>query len=77
MATAACRENLATNVRCNEVYLGFRVEVDENAAQNGTTSASDFASVYMEILARPEIRSSRVRVESLEDLKDLKYKRKF
>ncbi|RYP31830.1 hypothetical protein DL768_011156 [Monosporascus sp. mg162] len=77
MATAACRENATTNVRFNEVYLAFRVEVDEVAAQNGTTSASDFASVYEEILARPEIRSSRVRVVGLEDLKDLKYERKF
>jgi len=77
MATAACRENEATNVRFNEIYLAFRVEVDEVAAQNRTTSASDFGLVYEEILARPEIRSSRVRVESLEDLKDLKYTRKF
>ena len=77
MATAACRENAATNVRFNEVYLSFRVEVDEVAAQNGTTSASDFAFVYEGILARPEIRSSRVRVDKSEDLKDLKYERKF
>lgn len=77
MATAACRENAATNIRFNEVYLAFRVEVDEVATQTGSTSASDFALVYEEILARPEIRSSRVRVENLEDLKDLKYKRKF
>jgi hypothetical protein len=77
MATAACRENAATNVRFNEIYLAFRVEVDEVAAQNGSTSASDFGSVYEQLLARPEIRSSRVRVESLEDLTDLKYKRKF
>jgi hypothetical protein len=77
MATAACRENEATSVRFNEIYLAFRVEVDEVAAQNGTTSASDFALVYEQILDRPDIRSSRVRVESVEDLKDLKYKRKF
>lgn len=77
MATAACRENADTNVRFNEIYLAFRVEVDEVAAQNGTTSTSDFASVYEEILARPDIRSSRVRVDGLEDLKHLKYERKF
>ena len=77
MATACCRENEATNVRFNEIYLGFRVELDEFAAQNGTTSSSEFASVYEEILGRSEIRGSRVSVEGLEDLKDLKYKMKF
>ncbi|RYP60000.1 hypothetical protein DL771_010652 [Monosporascus sp. 5C6A] len=77
MATAACRENATTNVRFNEVYLALRVEVDEVAAQNATTSATEFASVYEEILARPEIRSSRVRVVGPGDLKDLKYERKF
>jgi hypothetical protein len=77
MATAACRENEATNVRFNEVYLSCRVEVDAVAAVNGTMSASDFASVYEGILARPEIRSSRVRVYNHGDLKDLKYEKKF
>jgi hypothetical protein len=77
MATAACRENATTNVRFNEIYLAFRVEVDEVAAQNGTTSATDFSSVYEGILATPEVRSSRVRVDGHEDLKKLKYERKF
>jgi hypothetical protein len=77
MATAACRENEKTNVRVNEVYLAFRVEVDEVAAQNGTITATEFATVYEQLLARPEIRGSRVRVESPEDMKTLKYQRKF
>lgn len=77
MATAAARENESTNVRFNEIYLGFRVEVDEVAVQNGTTKASDFGNVYELILANPEVRSSRVRVENLDDLKKLKYQRKF
>ncbi len=77
MATAASRENEATNVRFNEVYLAFRVEVDDVAAQNGTMTASEFASVYEEILAKPEIRSSRVRVYGHEDVKHLKYDKKF
>ncbi|KAL4925734.1 uncharacterized protein BDV17DRAFT_271229 [Aspergillus undulatus] len=77
MATAGARENAETNVRFNEVYLGFRVEVDEDATRNGTTSASNFAAVYEAILARPEIRSSRVSVNSHEDLKDIKFARKF
>ncbi|KAJ7131827.1 hypothetical protein C8R43DRAFT_1207035 [Mycena crocata] len=70
MATAASRENadtVRTGVRFNEVCL------------NGTTSASDFAVVYEAILARPEIRSSssRVRVDTRDDMKELKYKRGF
>jgi hypothetical protein len=77
MATAASRENMDTNIRFNEVYLGFRVEVDESAAQSGATSSSKFASVYEQLLTRPDIRSSRVYVESLADIQDLRHKRKF
>ncbi|KAL6831795.1 hypothetical protein V8C40DRAFT_159731 [Trichoderma camerunense] len=77
MATAAARENEKTNVRVNEVYLMFRVEVDEDAAQHGVTSASEFAAVYEGILSNPEIRSSRVRVASPADIKDLKWAKKF
>ncbi|KAM0815696.1 putative short-chain dehydrogenases/reductase [Seiridium cardinale] len=77
MATAAARENEKTNVRANEVYLMFRVEVEEEAAKHGVTKASEFASVYEEILARPEIRSARIRIETPEDIKNLKFARKF
>lgn len=77
MATAAARENQSTNVRFNEIYLAYRVEVDEVAAQNGTTKASDFGNVFELILASPDVRSSRVRVDDLEDLKKLKYQKKF
>ncbi|KAL2126743.1 hypothetical protein VTI74DRAFT_322 [Chaetomium olivicolor] len=72
MATAACRENADTNLRFNEVYLMFRVEVDEVAARHGTTRASDFAHVYEGILANPEIRSSRIRVDNVDAIKNLK-----
>lgn len=54
-------ENEKTNVRVDEVYLMFRVEVDEDAAQHGVSSSSEFASVYEGILDNSEIRSSRVR----------------
>ncbi|KAJ4859656.1 short chain dehydrogenase domain-containing protein [Trichoderma breve] len=77
MATAAARENEKTNVRVNEVYLMFRVEVDEDAAQHGVTSSSEFAANYEGILSNPEIRSSRVRVASPADIKDLKWAKKF
>ncbi|KAF7671880.1 hypothetical protein GT037_010103 [Alternaria burnsii] len=39
MSTAAARENEKTNVRFNEVYLCFRVEVDEQAEKHGVTCA--------------------------------------
>ncbi|KAK4986629.1 hypothetical protein LTR50_005156 [Elasticomyces elasticus] len=77
MTIAAARDNEFTNVRFNEIYLGFRVEVDGVAVQHGTTKASDFGKVYEMILANPEVRSSRVRVETLKDLEKLRYQRKF
>lgn len=77
MATAASRENAETNVRFNEIYLAMRVEVDEDARQHGVTTATEFAAVYEAIMSRSEIRSSRVRVMGPEDIKDLKYERKF
>ncbi|KAJ5496911.1 Short-chain dehydrogenase/reductase SDR [Penicillium fimorum] len=77
MATAAARENESTNVRFNEIYLGFRVEIDELAVQHGVTKATDFGNVYEMILATPEVHSSRVRVDDVYDLKKLKYQKKF
>jgi len=77
MCIAGGRQNLEGNVRFNEVYLNFRVEVDEDAAKHGVTSASEFASVYELLLASPEVRSSRVRVDSAEDMKVLKHARRF
>ncbi|KAK0720190.1 hypothetical protein B0H67DRAFT_608892 [Lasiosphaeris hirsuta] len=76
-ATAAARENESTNIRFNEVYLMFRVEVDAEAAAHGVSGASEFAAVYEGILANPEIRSGRVKVETPADFKDLKWAKKF
>ncbi|KAJ5782465.1 Short-chain dehydrogenase/reductase SDR [Penicillium paradoxum] len=76
-ATAAARENEATNVRFNELYLSFRVEVDESAVEHGVTKASYFANVYELMLATPEVRSSRVRVDDVDDIKKLKIQKKF
>ncbi|CAJ2504473.1 Uu.00g118670.m01.CDS01 [Anthostomella pinea] len=73
---AAGRENLETNVRFNEVYLAFRVEVDEAAAQHGVTSATEFSYVYEQVLGRPDVRSSRVRVEGVEDIKELRFEKR-
>ncbi|KAL5339601.1 hypothetical protein BJX70DRAFT_149718 [Aspergillus crustosus] len=78
MSIASARENLETNVRFNEIYLGFRVEVDESAVQHpGVIKASEFGHVYETLLDKPEIRSSRVWVQTPEDIKELKYTRRF
>jgi len=77
MAIAAARENESTNVRFNEIYLGSRVEVDEEATQHGVTTASEFGKVYELLLADSRVSSSRVRVENLEDLEKLRYERRF
>lgn len=43
MVNVACRDLLETNIRFNEVFLGFRVEVDASAIKNSVVKASDFA----------------------------------
>lgn len=77
MSIAAARENERTNVRFNEVFLAFRVEVDESAKEHGVTSATEFAKVYEGILADEGIRSSRVRVDEVKDIKTLKQAKLF
>lgn len=77
MCIAASRENEKTNVRFNEILLAFRVEVDEVAKDHGVTTASEFGQVYESVLANTEIRSSRIRVEEVVDMKKLRYARRF
>jgi hypothetical protein len=76
MANVACRDNAETNVRFNEVYLAARVEVDAVAEQSGSMKASDFSSVYEEVLSRPEIKCCRISVYTHGDLKDLRFGKK-
>ncbi|RDW90061.1 uncharacterized protein DSM5745_01836 [Aspergillus mulundensis] len=75
-ALAAARETEGTNVRFNEVYLGMRVEVDEEAVKHGVVRASEFAGVYERVL-EGDVKSSRVLVESLEDLENLRAVKRF
>jgi hypothetical protein len=78
MCIAGARENIETNVRFNEIYLAFRVEVDEIAVQHpGVVKASEFGKVYETLLGKPEVRSSRVWVNTPEDIRGFKYTRKF
>lgn len=76
MCNAACRDNVETNVRFNEIYLNLRVEVDEDAAKNGVTKSSEFAMVYEQILSKSDVRSSRINVLSRDDLQELNHKKK-
>lgn len=76
LANVACRDLENTNVRFNEVYLNLRVEVDESAKQTGFFKATDFAKNYQEILAQPDIQSSRVSVFDKKDFTQLVHKKK-
>lgn len=76
MATAACRSLSGTNVRFNEVYLAHRVEVDAVAEKHGTMKASVFSRVYEKILAKPDVKGCRIRVDSEEDVDNLRCEQK-
>ncbi|CAN9407633.1 unnamed protein product [Alternaria sp. RS040] len=76
MSTGAAHENEKTNVRFNEVYLCFRVEVDEQAEKHGVTCASEFAKVYENLLGDEEVRGARVTVREVVDIGRLVWQRK-
>ena len=75
MMKIASKELEKTNVRVNETSLGARVDYDAVAEKAGSMKASEFAKVYEQILARPEISASRVSVVGKEDLEDLKVRK--
>ena len=76
MSNVAARDNLETNVRFNELYIGLRAEVDQEAAKSGSMKASELAKAFTTLLDSSHIRSSRVRVYGLNDLTDLKFEDK-
>ena len=73
-ANVACDENEKTNVRLNEVYLLYRVD---SGGMGDFIKVADFARVYEGILGNKEIRVSRVCVDVLENVYELKYKKKL
>lgn len=77
MCIAAMRENEKTNVRFNEVFLCFRVENDEDAEAHGVVKASKFGRVFELILEDEKVRSSRVKVETREDMEVLKTQKRY
>ena len=76
MCLDAARENLHKLTRFNEVYLGFRVELDEDAGRHTVVSSTEFGAVFKQLLDRSDIRSSRVEVFNPENIKVLKHTRR-
>lgn len=69
MANVARVNNKETNIRFNEVYLGLFVVADAaSAKQWGALKASEFATVYEQILKREDVKGRRVVVCRKEDL---------
>ncbi|ETS86019.1 hypothetical protein PFICI_04044 [Pestalotiopsis fici W106-1] len=74
-------ENRDTNVRFNEMYLAFPVMVDEEAvkeeaAKMGVVKASDFARSYENLLAKDEIKGSRIFIFTPGDIDTLRWESK-
>lgn len=81
LGVAAELENRETNLRFNEMYLAFLVIVDEDAvkepaAKMGAVKASDFARVYEGVLARDEIKGSRILLYGPNDIDTLRWESK-
>ncbi|KAK1975835.1 hypothetical protein LZ30DRAFT_736312 [Colletotrichum cereale] len=79
-AITAARENDKTNICFNEVYLAYRVrlEAEENSQTVAglripLTTSKDFAPLYEKLLARTDIRSSRVKARSPQEVVELSY----
>jgi hypothetical protein len=49
------------------------VEHDEDAKAHGVTSSSEFGRVYEQLLKREDIKSTRVTVETPQDIATLKF----
>ena len=73
MIKAINNEDARHGIRINEVYLSCRVDYDAVAKKSGVMPSSEFGRVYEAILARPEIKSSRVVVRGQADVEKIKY----
>ncbi|TDZ15577.1 hypothetical protein Cob_v011393 [Colletotrichum orbiculare MAFF 240422] len=81
-ALAAARENEKTNVRFNEVYLVYRVQLEidgvaEAFKEYHISTSRDFAPLYQNLLDRTDIRSRRVNAFTPKDVHDLKYETRY
>ncbi|KAJ1323880.1 SDR family NAD(P)-dependent oxidoreductase [Microdochium nivale] len=81
MASIACRDNESTNVRFNEAYLAFRVQVDALDNPYGIPdimSSSDFAKTYEQILdgSGKARKSCRMLLEDHIDVDEVRFVKK-
>lgn len=81
-AVAAARENEDTNIRFNEVYLAYRVQLEVEPGMTNfhgfpITTSREFAPVFEKLLNRTDIRGSRVKAIKPQDVIDLKFEKKF
>lgn len=72
-AIAAARQTEKTNVRFNEVYLAYRVQLEvEGDYQNWNgfhvTTSKSFAPLYEKLLDRTDIKGNRVSAKSPQDV---------
>ena len=74
MANVARVNNKETNIRFYEVYLGLFVVADAALAEQwGALKASEFATVYEQILKKEDVKGRRVVVCRKEDLAALNF----
>lgn len=79
-AIAAFRETENTNIRCNEVFLAYRVQAEYTDAELDqwrglvpVMTSAEFAPLYEQLLHRTEIKGSRISAVTPADVKELKY----
>ena len=78
MATVACRELRDSNIRFNDVFLGFRVDYDAVAkGKKHSMASSDFAAHYKKLLERTDITGSRIHLRASEDVRNLPFTKKL
>lgn len=84
LAATAARDNLETNIRFNEIYLAYRVQLEVDLSDKcqyvglkHLQSSRDFAPLYEKLLDRTDIKSKRVLAHSPDDVVNLKFKTPF
>lgn len=81
-AIAAARENEKTNIRFNEVYLAYRVQFEVEGASAAfaglhITTTEEFSPLYEKLLDRTDIRGSRVKAITPEDVANLPHEKRY
>lgn len=71
MSAAAAFETWQTNVRFNEIYLSMGVFSDATEDTTYKVSSKYFGKVFEKILADKELKSKRIRVDTISDVETL------